>query len=116
MQREYKLNGYSFRDFSQIGINPKKLYYLSSKIDDQELIKEAFIIKFGCYKNKINAIIGYYTDLVLSILSIRDTESRIYELKKIRDDYEYSMKLFKIKPSLLSDLWEKIMEPYLKLF
>lgn len=117
MQREHRLNGYSYQDFDNVGIPASKLYYHASRSqNEKELSKKAFEIKFGkTYSGYRNSIINYYLIRMRNIAK-KPLWNRAKLITKIKSDMYLSCQYFNINLSEIDSMWEEIAAWYNRQF
>lgn len=108
-RKEYKLNGYPFKEFEKVGINLNLLYNLSRKgFTEKQVLNKAFVYKYGKpIVSKRNQFLNYYTQHLVRASKFKPND-RIEELRDIREDFFESGILFGFKVYELGNLWNKL--------
>lgn len=117
MQREHRLNGYSYQDFESVGIPASKLYYQANRTkNEKDLLKKAFEIKYGkAYAGKRNSIVSYYLGIMRNIAK-KPIWERAKLITKIKKDMYLSCQYFDIYINETDSMWEEIIAWYYKEF
>src|SRR5690554_2190523 len=109
MQREHRLNGYSYQDFESVGIPASKLYYQANRTkNEKDLLKKAFEIKYGkAYAGKRNSIVSYYLGIMRNIAK-KPIWERANLIRKTKNNMYLSCQYFNINLSEVDGMWEEI--------